>query len=242
MKIGEVGKTFTNTIKIEYRSNRTFIDFDVLILDYNHILGNQGVNDGKLFQQRKDALSEFLEHKKVPLIITAQNPMHPNFVFDNKNVSMSEVLPIKSFQLVSQRGETIEIVPGSKFSDFFKKYISYFHYTSYFSEFSGNPLLETPHTKKAISFINAECLILPPFRRPLQDKEDQFLIELIELISNLKKDVSKAELPQWTINYHLPNEKETKVEIQDIENQLQKLNDRLDERSKYLSDLALKKL
>jgi hypothetical protein len=242
MKIGEVGNSFTNTIKINYKSDRTFIDFDLIILDYSYILASQSQGDGKFFIERKNALAEFMEHKKIPLVIFAPFPL--NIVFTNNGTSftMADLLPVKHFSIVKESGERINVIPRTKFATFFEKYISYFHYSSYFSTLEGDRLLETPFTQKTISFINETCLILPPFKKPIKEIENQFLNDLFVTINNNKKNTLEIEMPEWTTNYCLPGEKETINEINNITIQLEELTSKLREKEGYLSKLNTKKI
>lgn len=52
MLVGELGKNFASTEKVSYESTRTFLDFEVLIIDTQHIFV-KGVlqQDGKLATQ-----------------------------------------------------------------------------------------------------------------------------------------------------------------------------------------------
>jgi Holliday junction resolvase len=242
MKIGEVGVAFESTTKITYKSDRTFIDFDFIILDYQYILANQTAQDGPAFLKRKTDLIEFIEHKRIPLIIIAPNPQFTIFSFGKGLASLSDILPVKPFDVTKESGEKIQIIANTHFSNFFTKYISYFYYTSYFTKFEGNRLLETPHTKKTVSFINDKCLFLPALRGKLKNDEQQFLTDLFDLIKPVKNGSLEIELPKWASNYLLPGETEIVSDIKKCKTQLIELTSALNEKEKDLAQLNRKKL
>jgi len=243
MTIGEVGASFFSTEKFIYRSDRTFIDFDFLILDYAAILKDQLESHGAVFMSRKDGLKEFIDHRKGPLIIFAPNPMAVKFMINGQNPHMSALLPISPFAVAKESGQVMSIVPSTPFASFFSKYLANFHYTSYFKNFTGKTLIEVPLTKKVIAFYNEECVVLPPLKQPFDKGEErEFLKELIDIVSTVRKNPGQIALPNWALNYQLPGEGNILTEIENLKEQRNNIVNKLTEKEILFEEIERKKL
>lgn len=184
MKIGELGDNFVSTEKVAYHSDRTFIEFDYLMFDLSDALRPEGIPLTRL-KKRNEDFKEFIYHKKVPLIVFS--PHAQEAIITDRGLRRSQpvtsVLLDLNFSFAHESGRVLNPVRNTPFTSFFSKYKDYFHYTSIFTKYNGKVLLETPYTKKTISFLSDKCLILPPLKRKLNPQEENdFLKELVSIM------------------------------------------------------------
>jgi hypothetical protein len=221
MYIGEIGTKFNTTIEIDYSSDRTFIEFDAIIIDYENIISHHKVHNEKLFLRRKEALNEFLSHKDVPLLIFSPTPVKLEFHSPGRiHRDLSYLLPVPEFDVANETGEKININPKTIFSDFLNKYKNHFYYKAIFTKAQGIVIAETPLTKKILAFYNDQSVFLPRLKLNKLN-EEEFLRDLIEILKKVRYNNEQSKLPAWTKQYNLPNEEILKSEIADIRRQIE---------------------
>ncbi|MBK8605897.1 MAG: hypothetical protein IPN82_03405 [Chitinophagaceae bacterium] len=243
MKIGEIGQSFDSTTKIDYLSDKTFIEYDMLIIDIDFMTYGHNVHSKRLYDKRKSELAEFLQFKKTPLILLSPSPRSIQFSNGTRNASfpLCSLLPIPEFETQSQSGEKIIIKGNTSFTNFFKKYNGIFNYNVIFTTYSGIDTLEVPLTQKVISFYNDTSIFLPRiFKKITKEEEGFFLKDLFETARNVI-EINKPSLPIWADSIFLPGERKIKDEIIETMNEISKLNLKLEEKSKNASNYNDKK-
>lgn len=125
MKIGEIGQSFDSTTKIDYLSDKTFIEYDMLIIDIDFMTYGHNVHSKRLYDKRKSELAEFLQFKKTPLILLSPSPRSIQFSNVTRNASfpLCSLLPIPEFETQSQSGEKI-IIKGTQVLQIFLRNIT----------------------------------------------------------------------------------------------------------------------
>lgn len=243
MIIGEIGNHFANTEKIKYNSERSFLDFDLLIIDMIFFFEGPNLLQKKIYDKRKEDLAEFLYHKKVPLIIIAPDPKEIVFMENgqNKNFSLCSLLPIPPFDVKKESGRQLIVLPNNLFSPFLLEYKQYFSYESYFVTYTGKVLIETPHAKRVVSFYNESSVFLPRIPGINVQIQEKILIELYSLAKQVQRNDSEIKLPEWANNYYLPSEKETIIEINKINNQINLLSNDLNLKKEKLLEYKRRK-
>jgi hypothetical protein len=225
--ICEVGNTFSKTRKLEYLSKNTFLDYNVLILNLTNsgVFNNFHSSTKDIYDKRKNNVIEFLEHKKTPLIAFAPVP-EPRYLANHGIVETDYFLPGAPFKVENEIGENIDIVTGTIFTGFLTKYSNYFFYKSFFSDYSGIPILKTPHTKKVIAFYNESIIFLPALK-DISKIEEEFLNDLVSIANEVNKRLEDINLPKWANSYLLPNEKTLQEEISSLEEHILTLSESL---------------
>ena len=226
-KICQVGEIFDKIDNIEYLSKDTFLDYEALILEFsNHGIasGSHSVLKDKYFK-RAESLKEFIQHKDIPVIVFV--PCFEHFHFGANSVCEWDlIIPSGDFSLSLEKGNNINVVPNTPFSNFFTKYLSYFKYESYFTTYNGTKTLETPHTKKALAFFTKNIIFLPPLKGSLLEDEEEFLSDLYEVAKTVTLQIdSNPILPEWTKNYFLQLEKKTVDKSKEIELKIKELEE-----------------
>jgi hypothetical protein len=236
----EVGYFFKPTKKLSYLSTDTFLDYDAVIisLDSSGIFQNFNTYSRQLYEKRKEDLIEFIKHKKTPLIVFAPQPEQFNFS-NSGRVQLDFFIPSGSFSVEQESGEGKEIIPKTIFVDFFKKYLNNFYYRSYFKTYTGIPILNTPHTKKVLSYYNDNVIFLPALRNNLNEQE--FLQDLINVAVHIRNKVGKISQPDWAKKYFLPNERKIFSEVLAIESEIESLSNSLSEKKEYAETFAFRK-
>jgi hypothetical protein len=245
MKIGEVGNFFSSTIKIQYISDQTFIDFDFVIIDYNYIiLQAQSTYASDEFLRRREKIQEFLTHKKVPLIIFAPEPTQ--FFFrqqgNNRLGRLDEILPLKGFDVEKETGSDVNVISNTVFTNFLIKYKPFFRYTSYFSKYNGKVIVDVPYTKKVLAFFNESSIFIPKLKEGIKQHENAFLSELVSIAGNVNTQQVDIPLPKWSLQYLLPQERDYDDKIKSISNQISELNSELQQAENSLSNIIRKKV
>lgn len=226
LKICEIGTRFSTTHSIEYLSNLSFIDFDMIILDIDYVSKNSHSFSSTLFDKRRKSLEEYLTFRKIPIVVFAPTIERINIGGYLKD--FEEVFPLPNFKITTETGKSIQVIQNKLFVEFLGKYKNYFTYQSYFNDFTGIPLLQTP-TKKVLSFYDRQSILMPKLGVSLNSTEELiFLNDLYETIKLVNKNSVTTELPEWTKNYFLPKEKPINQSILDIKYSIIKLKEKLD--------------
>lgn len=238
MSIGEIGKTFRSTFKIDYQSQQTLLDVDFLILNLDTALFPQNRSLANILV-RKEKLAEFVSHKKVPIILIAPEEGQTLLVNAHqvRNYDLYELLPFSPFSVKNEIGNVISILPGTEFTDFFTKYEIFFNFKSYFSSYEGKVLVHTPYTKCVLSFINGNCLFLPNVEGIPDEKS--FLDDLTAAVSAFVKNKNEQiSLPEWTTRYLLPTEQQKIDKKVELTRQMEAIHAHIDLTEKELEILA----
>lgn len=240
MNIAEIGDTFSLTKKVVYLSDRTFVEYDLLIIDFDYLL--MGKNDWNKpeFDKRQDSLTEFLRFKNLPLIFLT--PKHRRLTFLNSWYDLHNFVPIPPFSISSESGDRVQVVPNTLFTGFLKKYELHFNYQGYFDKHQGKVIAETPLTKKNIGFYNENSVFLPGLRKSIREQEKDFLQDLLNLVKRIKGADFDEQLPDWSNNYFIPSEREAKLQVESLKIEIELLSQELAERNQAISNLNKKKI
>jgi len=240
MKIGEVGDTFQNTIKVDYHSDQTFLEYDMLILNFGFILKNFNVNIIQLLERRRSDLKEFIDHKKTPIVVIVPLIGHNDILQGPGRPSLSSLLPVGPFDITNESGRSFSIQPNTPFSVFFETYKSQFKYSSYFTAYDGTPTLTTPLSNKVLSFYNNDVVFIPEIVISDLSMHTQIPQGLYNIVTSINKK-DPLSLPQWTSGYRLPGETVLLAELDTLRAEMAKINDQITDRQSKLEGVTTKK-
>ena len=74
MKILEFGANFRSTHSVQYFSTVNLLEYDLIIIDYNHILKESNALTRDVYLKRKDELEEYVRLKNVPIVYFTPQP------------------------------------------------------------------------------------------------------------------------------------------------------------------------
>jgi hypothetical protein len=236
MIIGEFGRNFMHTVKLDYLSNRSLIDFDFLILDTDAMKIDHNNRAIHYYEKRKTEIEEFMNLKRVPLIILSPNTSSLSFQNSNGQLidhHISSLLPIPNFKTENEFGQKFLITSKNSLSSFFDKYQDLFAYKVIFTEHNGTITTEVPMTKKVLSFYNDKSVFLPHINKSLKDKEQEFLTDLYNG-SKAIIEKNKTKLPEWSNSFYLPKEQEIRNDISKTKQKILDLQQELEGKEKTI--------
>ena len=237
MRILEIGNKFKSTEKLPYLTDHTFLDFDLVVINYDDLLKDQHVTYGPRYLKRRIALDEFLKHKEMPLIVFAPVRSNINFQLPSTpTTTIANLLPTGDFNFNLETGEGVNVIDKTPFSDFFRKHIKHFRYQSYFTKYFGTALVETQHAKKVLSFYNDRVIMLPQLVNHLGESETAFFEDLMTSIRALQNN-KKAILPDWTRLYRLPGESSLIDELKKLDDESNRIKEAITRKQSELGGL-----
>jgi hypothetical protein len=97
MNIAEIGDTFSLTRKLDYLSDRTFLEYDLLIIDFEYLFYEKNDWNKSEFDKRQENLSEFIKYKSIPLVFIT--PKHRTIGFHSKWYNLDHFVPVPRFSV-----------------------------------------------------------------------------------------------------------------------------------------------
>jgi hypothetical protein len=247
MNTGIYGALFPFISSFDYFSDFTVIEYDMLIIDLQEFFPPTGQtrNQEKL-EKRSTQLKEFIEKKNMPVVFfSTMNHSGPvrNPRAQVTSLNINEFLPVPKYYTVSEIGRKITVVNNTIFTSFAKRYLDYFMYDSYFSNFQGTAILEIPHSRKVIGFYNETCVFLPRVNANQLNKnrQDEFLKDLYEIVFSIRNSSPKIPAPAWISEYIVPGEKLLRDENANIRSQILDLQKKLEQNEFQLQSILDKK-
>lgn len=251
--IGEIGNNFRKLVKINFDSDQSLLDFDLVFLDLNYIStlvydsGGKGhpyseetfwvsENKNKILDKRREELQEYVMEGRI-LVIFLPKPQMYQFLdgrystgktFLNTDVSPRDLL------LNSIEGVKMDVIPKTKFTKILNKFEQILCYKSSFQKNAviGTPIAKIKGTDKVIASFEENLFFIPSLTPQYYGETqviDSYCDELVELLIPTAPDYS---LPIWAENYLLPGEdkllikKNEQVEkLKKIEEEIAKLDD-----------------
>jgi hypothetical protein len=230
MIVAEIGNLFSKVANIDYMSDRTFIGFDMVIASPEHVTAGSYNRAFTKYDLRKQGLCEHIKHYNVPLVIFAPEDQLIQ-VNHSSQIQVCDFFPASKFSVTKEVGHLFDVVSGTIFTDFLKKYQQYFSYKSYFSYYEGKPIMVTP-TQKVLGFYNEETVFLPKITTKIKEVENDFLKDLYEVICKVSKRENIIDIPSWAGKYHLPNEKAIVSELTELREERIRIENLISEKEK----------
>src|SRR5689334_10093391 len=130
MKILEFGNTFASAATFNYISNKTLLEYDMVILDFNFILKNSTQIPATDFSKRRKNLEDFISYKNIPLVFYTPVPrtIYVNVNSYGQQRDFDFFAPIPKIETEIEEGNQMEIIGKNLFSEFMSKYKEHFHY------------------------------------------------------------------------------------------------------------------
>lgn len=237
----EVGNFFRKTKKVSYLSKSTFLDYDAVILNLSStgVFSSFEYESKEKYERRKENLKEFLEHKKIPLISFAPQ-INTKFIHGMGEAVMNFFIPCDQMEVSVESGENVVVVSQTPFTEFLEKYKKNLFYNSFFTLYSGTPILKAPHTQRVLAYYNNNIVFLPALK-DIIDVEQEFLADLFEVLKKINASV-KIDLPMWADDFLLPKENEIANDILSIQQQIKVLDESLEKSKEVFGALKAEKL
>ncbi len=232
LEIAQIGHTFKGLKKVYFKSKKSFLDYDVLFINLNHIGAEYDNNDlAKLnyhdtifvnsqfrddYHRRMKDIENFLEHDKYIFVL---NFIPQVYKTESIFLNMPRLLP-NDFIPIHSEGKRVDIVANNKNElSFFNKYKNHLTYRSYFEDVELNKLINVQGSNKTVSFKNGNVIYLPGFSDLDPTDEQSFIDDIIRTFIQNNSDLSK-QMPEWSKEYILPNENKKKADLKKLlENQ-----------------------
>lgn len=164
-----------------------------------------------------------------------------------QDINLLSVLPV-SFNTIQASGSSIEFKGEELFSAFWNKNKKYLSFNAYFKETVGKPLFYIKGTDKVIgSYLNVEngsLLFIPAFSDENEEEknEREFFKSIIVVINELKKSTGDFELPDWALNYLLPDELKQRDVLSKYEKDLKSISNKISKQKKLISMIEENKI
>lgn len=244
MNICEIGTFFQSTSKMKYLSDATFLEYDALLIDWGALTSGSSQEYYTDYEKRKEQLSEFLFYKKIPIIYFS--PLRTEFsayagTF-RENFNCAEFAPVPKIKVQNESGRMVKVIENTALTELYKKYEEFIEFKTYYTEKHGTVCLETPHTRKILSFYSEEYIFLPQLNNGILKREKEFLEDLLNSAKDVNRSTLEIELPKWTNDFYLPKEKTTESEIMEKQEVIFALTKELAEKEKELKEIRSKKL
>lgn len=239
MNVLEFGSNFSYRTTFDYLSNRTVLEYDLILIDPNYITINSHQTDTNTYLKRKDQLVEFISFKNTPLVFFMPVPEKIRTIHQGvlKDMPFHYFVPVPELSTDVREGKEINVLPSTPFSDLMEKYKDHFHYKSYFKGKPGKTIAETPHTRFPLAFWDDNCVFLPSPTRTIKEVEKEFFNDLKDTLIELRSSIKQFALPEWTNTFHLLNETQIKKEILQHQSQIDELAVQLKEKESDLIDV-----
>lgn len=193
-----------------------------------------------VFLEKND--SRYVYSGKTSVSGTGNNARTTNYV---EELDKFGFLPIE-LQLEYLIGEKIVSTGDDVFGSFFDKIKDFMYYCHIIKEPRGKTIAQIPGTDKVISMYleheNGKIIFLPcPYEPEEYEDESEgqenkkvLLQSIMELEENLTRFTDNNQLPEWTKELYILDEKEQKDQLQLVDDQIERL---LLERQKKIEDI-----
>lgn len=193
-------------------------------------------------ERRKNELIDMFKLGRIVIVITP--PPIKCFVDSGKReysgtgrnrattriVNEIDLLSVLNIEIntMAAEGQSLEFRGDNDFKQFYDQIKNIIGYEAYFQEPIGKPFLYIKGTNKvigtSINIDNGKLIFIPSlFYNEDSDEselENLYAKSIIELITKLKESTGNFELPKWSENYSLPNEKKLNDNLLKLEKKL----------------------
>lgn len=249
---------------IEFDSTLSIIDYDLVIIDFEYVFdsyeGGKAINeDAKIledseytraylhFERRKEEIKDLLSVGKVIIIFNPSPFIFLNRSNPNVRLFLSHLFPVFP-QSISSVGSEVRSIGTNICKGIWDKFGSDFLYTAYFKEPIGVPLFQVQdmpsYVGTHITYDKGHIIILPYIDSILNTKiiHEDFLTEVRQMVNTLNGDDEQFTLPSWTNDYYLPNEKNINNKIENLNEDLLKINEQIASNKTELENLKSLKI
>lgn len=268
--IGEINFVHNSVKQVGFRSDETFLDFDILLWNPGRTITTYFTNTQQMREQSGGVVfDQGLFEKVINDIRRRDNEMMqmlglgrtiyintppPQFCYStsSQTVNLLHYFTIAKFDTTLASGTNITFRGGEPFSAVWDRNMHYFSYQAYFNESIGNPLFYIGNSKHVIgSYLKVGqghivfIPLLTPLmvdQRELQQIQTDFIDSLIALADVLQKTAEDFTLPEWSKSYHLPHEINEQEELLRLEEALNLLSRKISEKQVLLRALEMYKI
>lgn len=218
MRIGEITVDNYGFEKIAFWGNKSFLDFDVIILDFEKVIfelyGQKfNIHDVKfkpidiIYNPlcRNFDFQDYTINGRKLIIIT---PFNYSIIFEGKIYKLNEIFVfLNNYKIENRRGDELTIINNS-LAKISKENGINFSYDGYFRDHLDNPLVKVKNTDYVISAMpNEQTLFLPKLKGNGNGNYTSFFNDVIQhfFVSENKNN----DLPSWAFDF--TNKEEAKL-------------------------------
>lgn len=249
MRIGIIGGFNSKTLKtnIRFDSRSSLLDYDVIIIDINHIFhiyeGRESIYETTKIMNsityykaridindRKREIEELMSAGKT-IVVFISGPLAFKNELNNKIIYLSELFPIFP-HTISSEGNRLEFIGNGIFQNLWTDFKSSFKYSAYFKEKIGEPIFKIKDSSNYVGthmkYQEGHIIVLPkPTPEADGNLSSEFFSEMSNIIKKLTLKENKITLPEWTKKYYLPNEKEIESRVSQLNQELKNIENEL---------------
>jgi len=255
---------------VAFDAEETLLDFDVINWNPNTLIEDY-FSSTKAKPRRKNNLiildqehletiisdirrrDEELRHMLILGRVIYINLPVPQICFYNGGtlLNMLEYFTFVKMSTSSGSGDNIDFKGGDPFTSLWEKNKESFTYQAYFNEVIGQPLFFIHGSPLVIgSYLkveNGHIVFLPVFnthsdRFKAMPIENTYIESLLSLAAELKKTPDDFELPKWSASYVLPQELEQRKQLRHLEEELNALQLRINQKQRLIAELERNKI
>lgn len=233
MRIGEITVDSYGFEKIPFWGSRSFLDFDVIIIDFDRIIFELYGKSFEIKQVRHEKITvindpshrnidfqNYLLHDRKLIIIT---PFSYQVQYKNLYYHLDNIFSLfENYQLQNRAGIHVEVSNNELRKIGIQNNISYI-FDSYFSDYIEKPFATIKGTNYAVSFMpDEQILFIPRIKAELNGNYTNFFNDIIN--SFFIDDFEKGAIPDWAFDFCSKDEaklitkyNELKIEKEKIE-------------------------
>lgn len=163
-------------------------------------------------------------------------------------VDLLQTLPTR-INPVEAAGTSIEFRGEEPFHSFWTANIDYFYYRAYFKEIVGKPLLYIKNTDKVVGTYlhlgNGTLVFMPDFvnednfntKKEWKKIQGEFIDSITTLDEELRKSTGDFELPAWSSQFFLPEERKENDTLTELEYKLNNILSAISEQKNIIAKI-----
>jgi hypothetical protein len=242
LHIAEVGELFQDEDSFDFLSSQNLLEYDFIIIDTKTLLADINGHSIDKIKKRFSDLKDFIAQKNLPIAFIQSVAGHFTDLIGDKTFTIYELLDLEVKETETQ-GRKIESPKDGLFNKLFKENPVSFEYVIGYSVHPGNSIGYAQSQKVPIGFYTRDYIFMPTFNDDEYMDDDVFLTEVYNIALAIRRNDGMITLPDWTTQFHLPEEKDKRKCLSDVEKTIIKLEKKKREIENTLSQvIAIKQL
>lgn len=220
--IAQIGNIF-DVESFHSMSSQNLLEYDMILIDGRVLM--EEINDAehkKYVLLMLERLTSFIENANMPLVIYCTESMSLNSLNHNDSRNLLEMFNL-DLEIEAKKGGKIDTNRDNPKRDFFDKYNPESEYYYTFSKHPGVSIGQARNSFQAVGFYTKDFIVLPDLKDYHKMSFYEYFGELYTLCKSIRKGDIELILPDWTINYHVPQEEQMLDKISKVDHDLGKL-------------------
>jgi len=240
--VAQIGKGFNNEDSFDFLSDQNMNEYDFIIIESDIFINSITEGFSSEIKKRIEELKEFIALKDIPVVFLCFKGGEFYTRLGDTSLTITQLIGLEANEVPSI-GRKIEINPDSLFTDLMKRYHESFEYNLSFSKHPGTSIGKTKGKPNSIGFYTRDFVFLPVLNEFNNVDNEIFLNDLYEVCCLVRRGDDILQVPDWAKTYLLPGENDERERLNNISNEIIKLQeDRNKSELRLANFLPLKQL